>query len=85
LATTKALILAALNAFNLCAPGWCGWCGFPLRYYTWSDSMGTFNGFRFGYPTFHPIAAAVDVSVAIAICIVVFRHARRSVSAGPVV
>lgn len=85
LTTATALVLAALNAVNLCAPGWCGWYGFPLRYFTWSDSMGSMGAFRFGHPTFHPLGAVVDVSVAVTVCTMVFLHSRRSVPAAPVV
>ncbi len=77
LAASVALILGALNAINLCAPGWCGWYGFPLYYYTWSDARGTFNNERFGYPEFHAMMAAANVTAALALCVVVFWYERR--------
>lgn len=78
LTATAVLILAALNAVNLCAPGWCGWYGFPLHYYSWSDAMATFNDVCSGCPAYHPLAGVANVVFAAALSIVVFRRERRS-------
>ena len=79
------LVVAALNAVNLCAPGWCTWYGFPVHYYSWSDAMITFNGVCSGCPAFHPVGAIVNVAFATTVCVFIFRHERRRHARGPVV
>ncbi len=76
LTTVVVVMLAALNAVNLCAPGWCAWYGFPLHYYSWSDAMVTFNGVCSGCPAFHPLAVAGNVVFAAVVGFIVFRRER---------
>jgi hypothetical protein len=80
-----ALIVAGMNAVNLCAPGWCGWYGFPFPYHAWSDAMMTFNGVCTGCPSYRPFAAIVNVLLAIGTCVLVFRTEQKRAARGPVV
>ncbi|HYI10483.1 MAG TPA: hypothetical protein VEK57_15590 [Thermoanaerobaculia bacterium] len=83
LAAVTLSILAALNAVNLCAPGWCGWYGLPFPYYSWSDAMMTFNGRCSGCPASHPLGVAANVAFAAVLCVTLFRRERRSNRAIP--
>lgn len=78
LTAVTALVLAALNAVNLCAPGWCGAYGFPFPYYSWSDAIATINGVCIGCPTSTPLAAVADVALALVLCAFLYRRERRS-------
>lgn len=73
------LVLAALNAVNLCAPGWCGAYGFPFPYYSWSDARPIINGVCLGCPRLNPLAAVADVAFALVLCAFLYRRERRSV------
>jgi hypothetical protein len=39
----------AANVVNRCSPGWCATVGFPLAWYSWSDSLVTLGNDRFDY------------------------------------
>lgn len=41
---STALVFALLNVVNWCSPGWCERYGFPLPYWSWSDSIVIVNG-----------------------------------------
>lgn len=73
------LVLAVLNAVNLCAPGWCGAYGFPFPYYFWSDAIPIINDVCLGCPTLKPLAAVADAACALVLCAFLYRRERRSV------
>ena len=63
------------NTVNKCTPGWCASYGFPLRFYSWTDAILSFNGWS--PAPFQPAALVIDVLVFLVPFLMVLRRAAR--------
>ena len=62
-------LFGGFNTHNACSPGYCGSYGFPIPFYTWSDSGMIGKSLQ----PFSPAALVIDTVVFLAVTIVILR------------